>query len=70
VLYRRTMRSRARAPVRVISKRVDVHATLGIGVVAADVPCDLGVGVLVGLLEGDGALDVGIPAEDGDYLVC
>jgi hypothetical protein len=64
---RLTVRSSRCASVGVVTEGVDVHATLGIGVVASDVPCDGGVGVLVGLLEGDGSLDVGVSTEDGDY---
>lgn len=60
------MRSSARAAVGVVTVRVNVHATLSVGVIAGDVPCDLGAGVLVGLLEGDGSLDVGVSTEDGD----
>jgi hypothetical protein len=61
------VRSRASAAVGVVAKSVDVHATFSVGVVTADVPCDLGVGGLVLLLEGDGALYVGVSTEDGDY---
>jgi hypothetical protein len=44
-----------------------MHAALGIGVVAGDVPCNGGLGALGGLLEGHGALDVGVSAENGDW---
>ena len=54
------MRPRARAAVGVVSKLVDVHATLGVGIVAGDVPADGCVGGFGGLLEGDGALDIGV----------
>jgi hypothetical protein len=60
------VRSGAGASVGVVTKSVDVHATLSVGVVASDVPCDLGGGGLVLLLEGDGSLDVGVSTEDGD----
>lgn len=51
------------AAVGVITKLVDVHAALGIGIVAGDIPGDGGWGVLVGLLEGNGAGDLGVTAE-------
>ena len=63
---RRTVRAGARAAVGVVAVGVHVHATLSVGVVAGDVPCDLCARVLVGLLEGDGSLDVGVSTEDGD----
>jgi len=66
---RLTVRTGAGAAVGVVAESVDVHATLGVGVVAGHVPGDLGVGRLGGLLEGDGALDVGVTTDDGDYLV-
>jgi hypothetical protein len=61
------VRSRAGAAVGVVAESVDVHAALSVGIVAGDVPCDLSVGGLVLLLEGDGALDVGVSTENGDY---
>lgn len=60
------MRPSRRAPVGVVPEGVDVHAALGIGVVARDVPGDGGGGALGFLLEGHGALDVGVAPEDGD----
>jgi hypothetical protein len=33
-----TMRPRRRAPIRVVAKSVNVHATLSVGVVARDIP--------------------------------
>jgi hypothetical protein len=56
----------ARAAVGVVAKGVHVHATLGVGVVASDVVGDGGGGGFAGLLEGYGALDVRVSAEDGD----
>lgn len=61
-----TVRAGAGAAVGVVAEGVDVHSALGVGVVAADVPGDGGVGGLGGLLEGYGALDVGVTAEDCD----
>ena len=59
----RTVRAGGGAAVGVVTELVNVHATLGVGVVAGDVPGDGGVGVLVGLLEGDGAGDLGVSTE-------
>jgi hypothetical protein len=61
------VRAGAGAAVGVVTKSVDVHAALGVGIVARDVPGDLGVGGLGGLLEGDGALDVGVTTDDSDW---
>lgn len=62
-----TVRSGRGAAVGVVAEGVDVHTTLSVGVVAGDVPCDGGLRVLVGLLEGDGSLDVGVSTDDSDY---
>merc|ERR1712183_829605 len=62
------VRTGAGAAVGVVTKGVDVHAALGVGIVAGDVPGDLGVGGLGGLLEGDGALDVGVTTDNSDSL--
>jgi hypothetical protein len=53
--------------VGVVTELVDVEATLGVGVVTGDVPGDGGGRVLVGLLEGDSAGDLGVSAEDSDW---
>ena len=58
------MRAGRSAAVGVVAKGVDVHATLGVGVVAGDVPTDLGGSRLGILLEGDGALHVGVAADN------
>jgi hypothetical protein len=55
------------AAVGVVAKGVDVHATLSVGVVARDVPGDGRLRVLVGLLKGDGSLDVRVSANDSDW---
>ena len=60
------MRSSARAAVGVVTKLVDVHATLSIGVVALDVVGDSGGAGLRGLLEGDGAGDGRVTTKDCD----
>lgn len=46
---------------------MDVHATLGIGIVTGDVPSDSGWRGLRGLLEGNGALDVGVTTNGCNY---
>lgn len=61
-----TVRAGAGAAVGVVTEGVDVHATLGVGIVAGDVPGDLGLGALRGLLEGDGALDVGVTTDNSN----
>ena len=65
-LSRLTVRTGAGAAVGVVTEGVDVHAALGVGIVASDVPGDLGLGGLRGLLEGDGALDVGVTTDNSD----
>jgi hypothetical protein len=52
------------AAVGVVAKGVDMHATLGVGVVASDVPGDGGGRRLGLLLEDNGALDGGVTAEN------
>jgi hypothetical protein len=54
------------AAVGVVAEGVDVEATLGVGVVAGNVPADGGRGVLGLLLEDDGAGDLGVTTEDGN----
>lgn len=66
IVMRLTVRTSGCAAVGVVTESMDVHATLSVGVVAGDVPCDGGVGVLVRLLKGDGTLDVGVSTEDSD----
>jgi hypothetical protein len=61
------MRSSGCAAVCVVTKLMDVHATLGIGIVTGDVPCDSGWRGFGGLLEGDGALDVGVTTDGCNY---
>lgn len=60
------MRTSRDATVGVVSKLVNVETTLGVWIVAGDVPGDDGVGVLGGLLESDGALDVGVTTKNCD----
>ena len=59
-----TVRAGGGAAVGIVTEGVDVHATLGIGVVARDVPGDGGRVRLRGLLEGNGAGDLGVTTDD------
>lgn len=60
------MRSSRRAPIGIVAKGVDVDATLGIRVIAADIPGD-GSGARLGfLLKGDSACDLGVTTNDSD----
>lgn len=61
------MRAGRGAAVGVVTERVDVHATLSVGIVARDVPGDGGGALLVLLLKDNGALDVGVTPEDADW---
>lgn len=63
-----TVGSSACAAVGVVTELVDVHAALGRGVVAADVVGDGCRGGFGRLLEGDGAADLGVTAEDCDCV--
>ena len=54
------------AAVGVVTELVDVESTLGVGVVASDVPRDVGSGALASLLEGNGAGDLRVTAEDSN----
>ena len=58
------MRAGRRAAVGVVAELVDVHATLGVGVIPMDLVGDCGGGGLVRLVEGDGSADFGVTAED------
>lgn len=62
----RTVRSSAGAAVGVVSERVNVHATLRVGVVTGNVPFNGRGRCLAVLGEGDGALDVGVTTENGN----
>jgi hypothetical protein len=52
------------AAVGIVTELVDVHSTLGIGIVAGDVVGDDGGRGLVGLLEGDGAGDLRVSSDE------
>ncbi len=54
------------AAVGVVAKGVNVHAALGVGIMARDLPGDGGRGTLGLLLEGDNAGDVGVTTDDSD----
>jgi len=60
------MRTSAGAAVGVVTELVDMHATLGTGIVVLDVPSDSGGRGLGGLLEGHLAGDLGVSSEDGN----
>lgn len=60
------MRAGGGAAVGVVTEGVNVHATLGVGVVASNVPCDGSGGGLGGLLEGDGSGDLGVTPNDSN----
>lgn len=57
------------AAVGVVTELVDVEATLGVGVVAGDVPGDGGGVALSSLLKGDSAGDLGVSTDDSNWLV-
>lgn len=61
-----TVRAGRGAAVRVVTKGVDVEATLGVGVIAGDVVGDGGRGTLRVLLEDDGAGDLCVSSEDSN----
>ena len=63
------MRASGGAAVGVVTKGVDVHTTLSVGIVTSDVPRDGGVGRLGSLLKGDGAGDLGVTTEDSNYQI-
>jgi hypothetical protein len=54
------------AAIGIVAKGVDVHATLGIGIVAGDVPGDLGGSGLRILLECHRAGDLGVATDNAD----
>lgn len=61
-----TVRTSRGASVGVVTKGVDVHATLGVGIMASNVPGD-GGGVRLGsLLEGNSTGDLGVTTDDAN----
>ena len=61
------MRPRTRTAIGIIPELMHMHAALGIGVVAADIPRDGRVRGLGALLKVHRAGDGGVAAEDGYY---
>jgi hypothetical protein len=61
-----TVRASRGAAIGVVTKGVDVHATLGVGIVAGNVPSDSSLGRLVLLLEDDRAGNLGVTTDDSD----
>jgi hypothetical protein len=64
---RLTMGASRCAAVGVVTELMDVDATLGVGIVAGDVPCNGGGGGLGGLLEGNRAGNLRVTADEGNY---
>ena len=62
------MRTSGGAPVGVVTELVDVEGPLSVGVVARNVPRDGGGRGLGLLLEGHGASDLGVTAEDSHCI--
>lgn len=63
----RTVGASRCAAVGVVTEGVNVHATLGVGIVAGNIPCDGGSGGLGGLLEGNSTGDLRVTSDDSDY---
>jgi hypothetical protein len=53
--------------VGIVTEGVDVHATLGIGIMASDIPGNRGRRRLGGLLEGNRAGDFGVTTDTTDW---
>jgi hypothetical protein len=60
------VRTGASASIGVVTELMNVHTTLGIGVVAGDVPGNGGRGGFGGLLEGHLSGDLGVSPENGN----
>jgi hypothetical protein len=61
------MRTCGCAAVCVVTKSVDVNATLSIGIVASDIPRDGGRGGLRLLLESNSAGNLRVTSDDSNY---
>lgn len=61
------MRSGRSASVGIIAKLMDVPASFGVGIVAADMISDLRGSRLGDLFEGNGSGDLGVPAKDRNW---
>ena len=66
VTARHTVGASRGAAVGVVTELVNVESTLSVGVVAGDVPSDLGRGRLGLLFEDDGAGDLGVATDDAN----
>ncbi len=53
--------------ISIVTELVDVHATLGIGIVTTDVEGNGSWGRLVGLFESDDSANFGITTKDCDW---
>ena len=62
-----TVGSGGGATIGIVTKLVDVHATLSIGVIASDVPCNGSWGRLGFLLEGNSAGDLRVTSNECNY---
>jgi len=62
------VRAGAGAAVGIIAKGMNVHATLGVAVVAGDVPGDCGGARVRGLLKADRTGDFGVTSNDSDWV--
>jgi len=62
-----TVGSGGGATIGIVTKLVDVHATLSIGVVASDIPCNGSWGGFRFLLEGNGAGNLRVTSEGCNY---
>lgn len=69
MIAQHTVRAGAGAAIGVVTKLMDVEASLSIGVMAGKIPADGGRGVFIGLLESHLAGDLGISSEDGNYSI-
>jgi hypothetical protein len=55
------------AAIGVVTKLMNMHATLSIGIISGDVPCDGGWGGLGGLLECNSSGDLRITSQGCNY---
>lgn len=62
-----TVRASGGAAVGVVTEGVDVESSLGVGIVASDVPGDGSRGRLGLLLEDDSTGDLGVTSENAHY---
>jgi hypothetical protein len=62
------VRSSRCAAIGVVAEGMDVETALGIRIMVLNVPSYSGLGVLIGLLQYDGAGDLRITTEDSDCV--